>query len=105
MKMNVSKNLLSNILAAKVLLRVLQAKGRKRKGLDEAIENARKSLSGDLLVEFNSLVELISFSYRYDAIRLKAIHNQRNSLPERKKARVLSFIENNPDHPLVKELA
>lgn len=100
--MNLSKELFSNIPALKAIKRALEVKGRKNARLDQTIENVRKTLSGSVLTEFNHVIETISFSYNYADIRLKAIHNQRNNSPERARARVLSFIENNPDHILVK---
>lgn len=100
--MNLSNDLYKNIPAMKVILRVLKAKGRPRKGLDDAIANVRKDLPVAVLSEFDTLIKTINFSFNYDNIRLKAIHNQRSNDPDRRAARVLSFLENNPNHPLAK---
>lgn len=100
--MNIPKELFSNIAALKAIKRALEVKGRKNARLDVTLENVRKSLSGSVLAEFNHIIETIEFSYNYDTIRLKAIHNQRNCSPDRARARVISFMENNPKHPLVK---
>jgi hypothetical protein len=100
--MRLSKELYSNIVALKAIKRVLEVKGRKNVRIEQTIENARKTLSGSTLVEFDKLIETIRFSFNYPDIRLKAIHNQRNNDPDRRKARVLSFLESNPNHPLVK---
>ena len=100
--MYLSKELYKNIVALKAIKRALEVKGRKNARLEETLANARKQLSGATLDEFNHIIETIEFSYNYADIRLKAIHNQRNSSPERARARVISFMENNPNHPLVK---
>ena len=100
--MRLSNELYKNIVALKAIKRALEVKGRKNARLEQTLENARESLSGATLTEFNHIIGTIEFSYNYADIRLKAIHNQRSSSPERARARVISFMENNPNHPLVK---
>ena len=90
-------------LAQDAILAAIKAKGRKMKDLDRKVQDACNSLSAEAGQELYNLYERIMFSYNYRKIRLKAVHNQRDVSKEARAARVASFIENNPEHYLVKQ--
>ena len=90
-------------LAQDALLACINAKGRKVAGLDQKIQVACNSLSPECGQELFRLCKRIQLSFNYRKVRLKAIHNQRNNTEDARTARVWSFLEQNPNHPLTKE--
>lgn len=89
--------------ALDALRAVIKAKGRNVSGLTRKVQDACNSLSPEAGRELFSLCARITLSYNYRKTRLKAVHNQRNISEEARTARVWSFLEQNPDHPLAKE--
>lgn len=89
-------------LAQDAILAAIKSKGRNVKGLDRKVQDACNTLSAEAGQELYNLYERIMFTYNYRTIRLKAVHNQRNNSKEARAARVASFLESNPDHPLAR---
>jgi hypothetical protein len=88
-------------LAQDAILSVINAKGRKIKGLTSKIQVACNSLEAQDAQELWKLCKRIELSFNYRKVRLKAVHNQRNNDEDARKARVWNFIEQNPNHPLI----
>jgi hypothetical protein len=81
---------------------MIHAKGRKVKGLDSKVQEACNSLSPIGGQELFKLCKRIELSYNYRKVALKAIHNQRNNDEDARTARVWNFIDQNPNHPIIK---